>query len=180
MWNPFKPAANPDWFYSPQPSEIRADTNSTVHANTVTLGDDTMHPDVAYGVDMGNWGDLDSTQSPVATYVAGDESRTLVWSPGPVMGYQSISTHDQSTPQDIGSVPGTNELNVHHGPVTGRALDVYQTGNRVPTSWQPPGIYGPVGRTEPDYATRMAYANFQEAFTSQSSDAVTYAQIAAI
>ena len=177
MFNPFKTQV-PVTSYAPQPSEIRPDTNSTVHANVVYL-DDATYPDNP-GVTP-NTGNLGDTINPAvdATWTQGDESLTVVHDPNVLPAYAFLD-NDLNTPVDVGSVPGTTTGVIHNGPVTGQILDNFQEGNITITASTPPGYYGPVGNTEPGYATLVAYANYQQLQSDQSNDVATYQQIAAI
>lgn len=168
MFNPFR---EPVTSWSPQPSEIRADTNDTVHTSVVFL-DDAVYPDAVHADIVGPTGDIPSPVS--ASYSQGDESIELVFTPGP----QHTQQFESPIP-DYG-VPGTDILAIHHGPVTGRPIDVWQEGNKTPTVSVAPGQYGPVGSTEADYATRVAYANFQQLQVDYSNASADFAQIAAI
>jgi len=168
MKNPFSTPIS----WSPEPSEIKADTNDTVHANVVFL-DDAIQPDTPYSDTFGKTGDFpDATETP--SYVNGDEHIENVFVPGPE------HTQQFQGPVPDWGVPGTDILTIHHGPVTGQPLDVWQEGNKTPTVAQAPGSYGPVGLTEADYATRVAYANYQQLQQDYSSAAADYSQIAAI
>lgn len=176
MRNPF--TTDLSWLHvSPAASEIRADTNDTVHANVVDL-DGVTYPDhTGYTPDTGNLGD--TIQPGETTYAQGVESQQIIFSPNPMPAY-SFLPNDLATPVDVGSRPGMNDMVVHHGPVTGNVMDVYQEGNVTKIPTDAPGIYGPVGNTEPDYATRAAYAEFATLTQDYSPAVANHQQIAAV
>jgi len=177
MRNPFKtqltgPIGS---YWSPQPSEIAADTNATVHSIDVVL-DDGYVP----GTQHGPVGMVDDNMPSafVPMYAGGDESREIIFTPGPQSGYTYLP-QDRINREDVGSVPGTNYVNIHHGPV-GLEANGFLAGNKTPTYSTPPAYYGPVGRTSPDYAAAVAYANFQNSFSNVSNQAANTAAVAAI
>lgn len=179
MWNPFKAKLTSAYQYSPLASAIENDTDSHPLHNSVNL-DDAIFPDTTANQYRGNVGNIDQGQRPG---YAGDDRRELVYSPDALPGYNFLSPAPGSTdliaPRDSNSVPGTTSLNVMHGPVTGSAMDEYQTGNRQILMTAPPGSHGPVVGG-PDYSTTVAYATFQEAFSSYSNAATDNAIVSAI
>lgn len=162
--------------YSTAPNQIDPDVNSTVHANTTFLGDANYPssdnliggPDRGFATDY--W-----PPDQMPGYAGAPESRTLWDSPGLVQDYTF-----EIPKEDVGNIPGRAQLNINNGPVSGWAMDGYQTGNHTDIGAQVPGYYGPVGGTSPDYATSVAYANFAQAFEYYSTDASNGAVVAAI
>lgn len=184
MWNPFRTPLRPT-AYVPPADDVSA-TNWTVHANAVELND-ANYPEQQYIGDQspapgGNFADraIDSGSAPGYATGVEDEGRTLLYEPGAVHGYAFLP-HDLATPVDIGTIPGTASANVHHGPVTGRAMDNYREGMRAVVPTRAVGYRGPVtGFAGPDYAQQVAYSTYQQFLGQYSTAAATDAQIAAI
>lgn len=172
--NPFRQQLA-DTLYTPVPVTAGPSPDEFVHSDVVFLDDAVYSDQTGYTPDAGQLGD-NTDPSVNATYSQGDEHIELIYTPGPTSYPALDKDHFDPTP----NIPGTNELTIHHGPVTGNVLDAYQEGNQTILASTPPGMYGPVGNTEPDYATRVAYANYQALWTDYSQDVGNYQQIAAI
>lgn len=183
MRNPFRTPL--PLSYNPYPNDIKADTNSTVHSNTVYL-DDVVYPDaVAESDSASNFGDLQVQPSYDDSIDPAGIRRELIFTPGIVNGYEFVTQEngqtDVAVPEDFGGIPGTVSLNVFHGPVSGNAMDEWQVGARTQLESTPPQYTGPVtGFPDADYATQLAYATYQQQLADYSSAVNTDAMVAAI
>lgn len=185
MWNPFRTPLPDKLTYNPYASEIRADTNSTVHSNTVYL-DDQVYPDgVVTPKTPGLIGDYETQPDYDASVSPEGLHRELVFTPGPdpheyaFLAPTPNSSDNLIAPRDQDGIAGTVSENIFWGPVDGRPMDEWQVGARQQLMTVPPGYGGPVtGSPDADYAAQLAYAYYQQVVQDYSPAAATDALVA--
>lgn len=181
----FSPVAGGET-YSPAPSNIAADTNSTVHSNAVDLTDATYPAEIYHREQSPVFGN-DYVQNP--DYDASDDGTAahteVIFTPGQYREYAfqqaGIGQVDRTVPQNYGSIPGTLNRVIVHGPVSGFPMDEWQEGNRANIGSNRVGNYGPVtGFGGPDYASQASLSYYQTMFQDYNTDAATDAVIASV
>jgi len=178
MWNPFTTPMQSTAYANPEPINS---TDSSVSANVPVLSDAYIPDDLPYDY-YGNMGE--TVGGNVKPGYAGSGSRTLVLEPGQATdtGYSFLfpapGSVDLTAARDSGGIPGTTELNIRNGPVSGNQMDVY--GNvRQGLDSQPPGYYGPVqGGTPQDQLISQAF--WQQSFAIYSNASSDQAMVAAV
>lgn len=178
MFNPFRTRVPVGTFNPAASGQPNSGDIAYIH-NTIDL-DDPVYADQLTPPYRGAVGDIVQGDRPA---YAGEDKRVLVYQPDALPGYNFLSpapgSTDLSMPRDFNSVPGTSQLNYMEGPVTGSAMDVYQTGNRQVLASTPPGQYGPVVGGD-DYSQIVSNATFQQAFAEYSNAPSDQAIVSAI